>query len=68
MSETEMKPISSLSGSFDGGGHTISSLTVTGNNAGLFSQINSGSEVSNLILKDCDVTSTGTYSLSLIHI
>ena len=39
MSETEMKPISSLSGSFDGGGHTISNLTVTGNNAGLFSPV-----------------------------
>ncbi len=55
MSETEMKPISTFSGSFDGGGHTISNLTVsaTGTNglAGLFGQLNSGSEVSNLILE-----------------
>ncbi len=45
------KPIEKFSGTLDGGGHTISSLTInrpTTNNIGFFSELTSGSKISNL--------------------
>ena len=46
-------------GTFDGGGHTITGLTVTGSNeyAGLFGRINDGGKVKNVTLKDVKIES-----------
>ncbi len=46
-------------GTFDGGGHTITGLTVTGSDqyAGLFGYINSGGKVMNVVLEDVQITS-----------
>ena len=46
-------------GTFDGGNHTISGLTVTGSNeyAGLFGYINSGGKVMNVVLEDVKIES-----------
>ena len=46
-------------GTFDGGNHTISGLTVTGSDqyAGLFGYINSGGKVMNVVLEDVQITS-----------
>ena len=46
-------------GTFDGGGHTITGLTVTGSNeyAGLFGCIGSGGTVKNVVLKDVQIAS-----------
>ena len=49
-------------GTFDGGNHTITGLTVTGSNryAGLFGQIGPGGTVKNVVLTEVNVTS-GTF-------
>ena len=46
-------------GTFDGGGHTITGLTVTGSNeyAGLFGRIGSGGTVKNVVLEGVQITS-----------
>ena len=46
-------------GTFDGGGHTITGLAVTGSDqyAGLFGRIGSGGTVKNVTLKDVQITS-----------
>jgi len=49
-------------GTFDGGNHTITGLTITGSNryAGLFGQIGPGGTVKNVVLTEVNVTS-GTF-------
>ena len=51
-------------GTFDGGGNTITGLTVTGSNeyAGLFGRIGSGGTVKNVVLKDVQITSDNQYA------
>ena len=51
-------------GTFDGGNHTISGLTVTGSNeyAGLFGRIGSGGTVKNVKLEDVQITSDNQYA------
>ena len=46
-------------GTFNGGGHTITGLTVTGSNeyAGLFGRINDAGKVKNVVLKSVQITS-----------
>ena len=46
-------------GTFDGGGHTITGLTVTGSDqyVGLFGHIGSGGKVMNVVLEDVQITS-----------
>lgn len=46
-------------GTFNGGGHTITGLTVTGSNeyAGLFGRIGSGGKVKNVVLEGVQITS-----------
>ena len=46
-------------GTFDGGDHTITGLTVTGSDqyAGLFGRIGSGGKVQNVVLEDVQITS-----------
>ena len=50
-------------GTFDGGNHTITGLTVTGSNeyAGLFGRIGSGGTVKNVVLKDVQIESDNQY-------
>ena len=57
---TESRP---YTGNFDGGGHTITGLTVTGSNeyAGLFGRIGSGGTVKNVVLKDVQIESDNQY-------
>ena len=54
----------SYTGTFDGGGNTITGLTVTGSNeyAGLFGRIGSGGTVKNVVLKDVQITSDNQYA------
>ena len=66
---TTWKPIgttynNSYTGTFDGGGNTITGLTVTGSNefAGLFGYIGSGGTVKNVVLKDVQIASDNQYS------
>ena len=49
----------SYTGTFDGGNHTITGLTVTGSNeyAGLFGYIGSGGKVKNVVLEGVQITS-----------
>ena len=56
---TDLTNSYSYKGTFDGGGHTISGLTVTGSNqyAGLFGRIGSGGTVKNVTLKDVKIES-----------
>ena len=51
-------------GTFDGGGHTITGLTVTGSNeyAGLFGRIGSGGKVKDVTLKDVKIESNNEIS------
>ena len=52
-------------GTFDGGGHTITGLTMTGSNenAGLFGYIGKdGGTVKNVVLKDVQITSNNQYA------
>ncbi len=53
----------SYTGTFDGGGNTITGLTVTGSNeyAGLFGRIGSGGTVKNVVLKDVQIESDNQY-------
>ena len=53
----------SYTGTFDGGGKTITGLTVTGSNefAGLFGYIGSGGTVKNVVLKDVQIASDYQY-------
>ena len=53
----------SYTGTFDGKGHTITGLTVTGSNeyAGLFGYIGSGGTVKNVKLEDVQITSDHQY-------
>ena len=53
----------SYTGTFDGGGNTITGLTVTGSNeyAGLFGYIGSGGTVKNVVLKDVQIESDNQY-------
>ena len=55
---------SSYTGTFDGGGHTISGLTVTGSDeyAGLFGYIGSGGTVKNVKLEDVQIESDNQYA------
>lgn len=50
---------SSYTGTFDGGGHTITGLTVTGSDqyAGLFGYLGSGGKVQNVVLEGVQITS-----------
>ena len=50
-------------GTFDGGNHTISGLTVKGSDeyAGLFGRIGSGGTVKNVVLKDVQIESDNQY-------
>ncbi len=50
-------------GTFNGGGHTITGLTVTGSDqyAGLFGYIGSGGTVKNVVLKDVQIESDNQY-------
>ena len=50
----------SYTGTFDGGGNTITGLTVTGSNefAGLFGYIGSGGKVKDVTLEDVQITTT----------
>ena len=69
---TGFVPIASFSGTFDGAGHEISNLTVDRNDGeggvftggGLFNQLQSGSEVSDLILSNIDVSANDAGGLA----
>ena len=51
-------------GTFDGGGHTISGLTVTGSDqwAGLFGYIDKDGTVKNVVLENVQITSDNQYA------
>ena len=53
----------SYTGTFDGGNHTITGLTVTGSNeyAGLFGRIGSGGTVMNVVLEDVQIESDNSW-------
>ena len=55
--------VNQYTGTFDGKGHTISGLTVTGSNeyAGLFGYIGSGGTVKNVKLEDVQIATTNSY-------
>jgi hypothetical protein len=54
-------------GVFDGNNHTISDLTITGDDyVGLFGQLASGAEVKNLGVVDVSITGTGSYVGGLV--
>jgi rhodanese-related sulfurtransferase len=58
-----------FTGVFDGYGHTISHLTITGGwYLGLFGKLDSGSKISNLDLEAVDVNGTGHYIGGLVGI
>ncbi|MFH1717241.1 MAG: rhodanese-like domain-containing protein [Planctomycetota bacterium] len=58
---------SALAGIFDGNGHTISHLTIVGNDfLGLFGSLDSGSEVKDLGLLDVNITGSGNYIGGLV--
>ena len=61
---TDLTNSYSYKGTFDGGGHTISGLTVTGSNqyAGLFGCIGDGGTVKNVKLKNVQITSDNQYA------
>jgi uncharacterized repeat protein (TIGR02543 family) len=54
---------SSFTGSYNGGGHTITGLTiiVTADNQGMFGYIGTGGKVENLALINVDINGTGNY-------
>lgn len=56
---TDLTNSYSYKGTFDGGGHTITGLTVTGSDqyAGLFGRIGSGGTVKNVVLEGVQITS-----------
>ena len=51
-------------GTFDGGGHTITGLTVTTNDqyAGLFGRLNRAGTVKNVVMKDVQITNNRSWS------
>ena len=53
----------SYTGTFDGGNHTITGLTVTGSNeyTGLFGRIGSGGKVMNVVLEDVQIESDNSW-------
>ena len=55
-------------GNFNGNGHTISGLTITGNieYAGLFGCINNGATISNMTLTGGSISTTGTYAGGIV--
>lgn len=55
-------------GNFNGNGHTITGLTITGNieYAGLFGCINNGATISNVTLTDGSISTTGTYAGGIV--
>lgn len=55
-------------GNFNGNGHTISGLTITGNieYAGLFGCINNGATIADVTLKDGSISTTGTYAGGIV--
>jgi len=56
-----------FSGAFDGGGHTISHVTVTGRDyLGFFGLLNGRGEISNLRLETMDVNGIGFYAGGLV--
>lgn len=61
---TDLTNSYSYKGTFDGGGHTISGLTVTGSNqyAGLFGCIGDGGTVKNVKLENVQITSDYQYA------
>ena len=61
---TDLTNSYSYKGTFDGGDHTISGLTVTGSNqyAGLFGCIGDGSTVKNVKLENVQITSDDQYA------
>ena len=67
LNSTSWTPIgtnyNSYTGTFDGGGYTITGLIVTGSNeyAGLFGRIGSGGTVKNVVLKDVHIESDNQY-------
>lgn len=63
MTDIDWSPISDFSGTFDGNSKTISNLTVdtaTSSNAGLFGNISSTGKVTNLNLREVQITTSGT--------
>ena len=60
-------PIGTITGLFDGGGHTISDLMISSGsvNVGFFGQIASGSVVKNLNFQDPSVSFTGTVAANI---
>ena len=69
LTNTKWTPIgtdhsNSYTGTFDGGNHTISGLTVKGSNeyAGLFGYIGSGGTVKNVKLENVQITSNNQYA------
>lgn len=62
MTNQEMQPVQSFrEGTFDGGGFTISglSLTTASGNTGLFAELGRNAELTGILLKDCTVIATG---------
>ena len=56
-----------FSGLFDGGGHTISRMTITGGDyLGLFGRLASGAEVRNLAVVDVNVIGSGNHISGLV--
>ena len=55
-------------GNFNGNGHTITGLTITGNieYAGLFGCINNGATISNVTLTGGSISTTGTYAGGIV--
>ena len=65
MTRVSMSPIVKLyDGTFDGNGHTISNLTLSGSShIGLFAELSSYVTITGLTLKDCTITNTsGSYA------
>jgi hypothetical protein len=63
----EQAVIPDFYGTFDGNGHTILHLTITGESyLGLFGQLRFGAEISNLGLEAVDVNGTGDYIGGLV--
>ena len=62
-----MAVVPCFTGIFDGNGHTISHLTITGGGyLGLFGHIGSGAIISNLALESVNVNGTGSYVGGLV--
>ena len=65
----EMPPIENFSGTFDGGGHTLSNITIikgTGDYGGLFGTINQNAIIKNIVFDSFDMNGTWYYQGGLI--